>query len=60
MQHPRKTGRPFLDTAGRKPSVKVSVRFTRDEFVRLYNGAADKRQTVARFIRERVSESRRA
>ena len=58
MQNHRKAGRPHLDAKDRRPSVQVSVRFTRDDFVRLYNDAADKRQSVARFIRERVSSGR--
>lgn len=58
MQHNRKPGRPHIDVKSRRPSVQVSVRLSRDDFVRLYNEAADKRQTVARFIRERISSGR--
>ena len=59
MTDQRKRGRPTLYT-DRRRDARTSVSFTKDEFVRVYRAASDRNETVARFLRERVTESLRA
>lgn len=59
MPDQRKRGRPTL-TSDQRRDARTSVSFTRDEFVRVYRAANERNETVARFLRDRVTESLRA
>lgn len=56
MPHDRKPGRPALPAEMRR-DAQVNVRFTREELFRVSRAAADRDETVAQFLRERVTAS---